>query len=137
MTKEGDISRAFNCYYVRRTRCMLVLTSSRTTFHLAASQENMHASLLPLTDVDSLGYLLPVRAHPPIKVYTYPLVSASPPFPLSVKPPASYTAYEGKTITENPYLISAAELSRTRTLETFKKWVDALFTFAGQPGLIN
>ena len=106
---------------------MSVLTRSRTTFHLAASQETLHASLLPLTDVDNLGYLLPVRAHPPVNVYTYPLVPASPPFPLSVKPPVSYTAYDGKTIAENPYLISAAELSRTRTLETLKKWVDEFY----------
>ena len=94
-----------------------------TTFHLAVSQEALHASLLPLTDADNIGYSLPGNAYPPISIYTYPLVSANPPFPFLAKPPASFTTSGHKTSVDDAHLRSATGLSYTRTMELLKKFV--------------
>jgi hypothetical protein len=91
-----------------------------TTFHLAASQETLHASLLSLTDTANLGYSLPGNAYPPINVYTYPLISANPPFPFLARAPVSLS---DKAPVDDVYLRSAAGLSHTRTIELLKKSV--------------
>jgi hypothetical protein len=94
-----------------------------TIFHLASSQETLNASLLPLTDVQNLGYPLPGRAHPPINVYAYPLVTAKPPFPFLTKPPALTKAADGKESLNDPHLRSAVGLSHTRTIDLLKKYL--------------
>ncbi|KZP16824.1 NTF2-like protein [Athelia psychrophila] len=93
-----------------------------TTFHLAASQETLHASLLPLTDTQNLGYHIPTRAHSPINVYTYPLVKAEPPFPFLVLPYSLLTQPGTKAPEGGEYHVrSATNMSYTRTLELLKR----------------
>jgi hypothetical protein len=103
---------------------MLTLFVCSTTFHLASLQETLHASLLPLTDTDNLGYSLPGNVYPPINIYTYPFVSASPPFPFLAKPPASFAISGDKTSMNDidAHLRSAVGLSHTRTMELFKRF---------------
>lgn len=91
---------------------------SRVTFHLASSQEVLHASLLLLEDPTNLGYSLPTHSRLPVRVYSYPLVSKSPPFPFSVQPPVSVNVNNKQSV--DPYLRSASSLSLTRTLELLK-----------------
>jgi len=88
------------------------------TFHLASSQEVLHASLLLLEDPVNLGYSLPTHSRLPVRVYSYPLVSKSPPFPFSIQPPVSAKAGDQQSV--DPYLRSASSLSLTRTLELLK-----------------
>ncbi|KAH7928548.1 NTF2-like protein [Leucogyrophana mollusca] len=89
------------------------------TFHLATSQEALHAAILPLEDPVNLGYSLPTHSCHPVKVYTYPLVSHSPPFPLSTKAPV--LVEPGEQSSSDPYNRSATGLSLTRTLELLKR----------------
>lgn len=88
------------------------------TFHLASSQEVLHASLLLLEDPANLGYSLPTHSRLPVRVYSYPLVSKSPPFPFSIQPPVSVNVNDKQSV--DPYLRSASNLSLTRTLELLK-----------------
>ncbi|OAX44210.1 NTF2-like protein [Rhizopogon vinicolor AM-OR11-026] len=95
------------------------------TFHLASSQEVLHASLLLLEDPANLGYSLPTHSRLPVRVYSYPLVSKSPPFPFSIQPPVSVKAGDQQSI--DPYLRSASSLSLTRTLELLKSYLGPHF----------
>jgi len=95
----------------------------RTIFHLAASQEILHASLLPLTDPANLGYSLLRNEQQPIRVFTYPLTSANPAFPLQVKPPALLTKSSDKGPLDDVHTRAAANMSYTRTLELIRKFV--------------
>lgn len=88
------------------------------TFHLASSQELLHASLLLFEDPANLGYSLPTHSQLPVRVYSYPLVSRSPPFPFSIQPPVSVNVNNVQSV--DPYLRSASSLSLTRTLELLK-----------------
>jgi len=97
------------------------------TFHLASSQETLHSSILPLEDPANLGYDLPTHVHPPIKAYTYPLVSHSPPFPFSEGAPVTVTV--GRPRAVDAYFRSANNLSLTRTLETLKRYLGPHFNF--------
>lgn len=97
----------------------------RVTFHLASSQEAFHASVLPLEDPANLDYALPTHVHPPIKAYTYPFVSHSPPFPFSAEAPVSVTVDKLRAV--NDHLRSANNLSLTRTLETLKRYLGPHF----------
>ncbi|KAH0838244.1 hypothetical protein J3R83DRAFT_6500 [Lanmaoa asiatica] len=97
------------------------------TFHLASSQENFHASILPLEDPANLGYDLLTHIHPPIKVYTYPFVSHSPPFPFPAGAPVQIAIREPHIA--DAYSRSANNLSLTRTLETLKRYLGPHFDF--------
>jgi hypothetical protein len=97
------------------------------TFHLASSQEALHASLLPLEDLANLGYALPTHSHPPVKVYTYPFVTHSPPFPFAADVPVWVKVGESRTV--DAYTQSAANLSLTRTLEALKRYLGPHFNF--------
>ncbi|KAG1833708.1 NTF2-like protein [Suillus variegatus] len=88
------------------------------TFHLASSQELLHASLLLFEDPANLGYSLPTHSRLPVRVYSYPLVSKSPPFPFSIQPPVCVNVNNTQSV--DPYLRSASSLSLTRTLELLK-----------------
>jgi hypothetical protein len=96
-------------------------------FHLASSQEKFHASILPLEDPTNLGYALPTNIHPPIKAYTYPFVSHSPPFPFSAGAPVHVTISEPHIV--DAYTRSANNLSLTRTLEILKRYLGPHFNF--------
>lgn len=97
------------------------------TFHLAASQESLQALILPYEDPSSFDYELPTHSHPPVKAYTYPLMSASPPFPFGLSAPTA-TAKDTVTPT-NSYLRSACSLSHSRTLELLKRHLGPHFNF--------
>ncbi|KAF8846302.1 NTF2-like protein [Paxillus ammoniavirescens] len=97
------------------------------TFHLASSQEALHASLLPLEDLANLGYALPTHSHPPVKVYTYPFVTHSPPFPFAADAPVRVKVGESSTV--DAYTRSAVNLSLTRTLEALKRYLGPHFNF--------
>ncbi|KAG2061760.1 NTF2-like protein [Suillus hirtellus] len=88
------------------------------TFHLASSQERLHASLLLFEDPANLGYSLPTHSRLPVRVYSYPLVSKSPPFPFSIQPPVCVNVNNTQSV--DPYLRSASSLSLSRTLELLK-----------------
>ncbi|KZT30626.1 NTF2-like protein [Neolentinus lepideus HHB14362 ss-1] len=90
-----------------------------TIFHLAASQEKLQASLSLLCTPDGLGYPLPTSKYHPIEVYTYPLVTVSPSFPLLTKPPVSLKS--GENLSWDPYVQSATGLSYTRTLQLLRR----------------
>ncbi|THH11749.1 hypothetical protein EW146_g7942 [Bondarzewia mesenterica] len=90
-----------------------------TVLHLASVQEKLHASLSLLTTPDSLLYELTPSDHLPIAVFTYPMVSASPPFPFSTKAPALVKA--GESFSVDPYVRSAVSLSYSRTLELLRR----------------
>ncbi|KAF8560286.1 NTF2-like protein [Imleria badia] len=96
-------------------------------FHLASSQEKFHASMQPLEDPANLGYALPTHVHHPIKAYTYPFVSHSPPFPFSAGAPVQVTIGEPRIV--DAYTRSANNLSLTRTLEILKRCLGPHFNF--------
>lgn len=136
--KRVDIYRKdIHKYLYRGTHC----GTYRTLFHLAASQQALSGSLLPFTDVENLGYRLPGRAHPPINVYAYPLVTPRPPFPFLVDPPASSETSSGKE--SDPHLRSAVGLSHTRTINLLKRFVScsshfhSLFNYGGRTGTLD
>ncbi|KIJ68537.1 hypothetical protein HYDPIDRAFT_24804 [Hydnomerulius pinastri MD-312] len=97
------------------------------TFHLASSQEALHAAIQPLEDLANLGYVLPTHSYPPVKVYTYPLVSNSPPFPFNAQAPVRVKVGEARNV--DAYTRSAASLSLTRTLEVLKRYLGPHFNF--------
>lgn len=88
-------------------------------FHLAASQEKLYASLLPLTESSSLSYRLKTSVAHPISVHTYPLVPAAPVFPLLAKAPASIIPGENAPV--DPHVLSATNMSYTKTLSLLRK----------------
>lgn len=94
-------------------------------FHLASSQEKFHASVLPLEDPANLAYALPTHVHPPVKAYTYPFVSHSPPFPFCAGAPVQITV--GEPCFVDAHSRSANNLSLTRTLETLKRYLGPHF----------
>ncbi|KAL5495300.1 hypothetical protein ACEPAI_763 [Sanghuangporus weigelae] len=96
-----------------------------TTFHIPSAQEKLHASLLPLTDVSNLPYKLKPSQFPPIYVYTYPLVPITPAFPLLTTAPASVVP--GKTRVVDPHVLSATNLSYSKTLELLRREIGPRF----------
>lgn len=80
-----------------------------------------------MEDPANLGYNLPTHLHPPIKVYTYPFVSHSPPFPFSAGAPIQITIREPRIV--DAYSRSANNLSLTRTLGTLKQYLGPHFNF--------
>ena len=88
-----------------------------TIFHLSAKQEALHASLINLAEEKAAG--IPTSKPPPVTVFTYPLVSASPPFPFEAGPPIDHAS--GKIRTIAPHLRSANNLSYTRTLALLRR----------------
>ncbi|KZW02543.1 NTF2-like protein [Exidia glandulosa HHB12029] len=94
--------------------------------HLAASQEVLHASLLPLTDVLGLQYTLPPGSPPPVRVFAYPMIKPSPAFPLLATPMAHIKPGTQESV--EPNLRSAISLSYSRTLELLRRelgpWFD-------------
>jgi hypothetical protein len=111
----------------------------RTTFHLAASQERLHASLLSSTDPANLGYSLLRNEQHPIRVFTYPLTSASPAFPFQVKPPALLTKSSDKGPMDDVHTRAAANMSYTRTLELIRRFVPVpdVFWFSCRPACLG
>lgn len=106
----------YTAYLERLT--VWVTSTTRTIFHLASKQEDLHASLLPLADPE-LDPTLATLSFPPVVIHTYPRVSDSPPFPYLTKPPALMV--EGERSTLDPHIRSAHNLSYTRTLELLKR----------------
>ncbi|OCH94761.1 NTF2-like protein [Obba rivulosa] len=98
-----------------------------TIFHLASSQELLHASLIPWTDTRALGYTLPTSSFPPVSVYTYPLVSAKPPFPYMAKAPTLVRPGEAQSV--DLYVRSATGLAYTRTLDLLKRELGPHYNF--------
>lgn len=96
-------------------------------FHLGSAQEKLCASLLYSGDQVNLGAPLATHEYPPIKVYTYPLVSHRPPFPFVAQPPVLVKV--GQTVVVNPYTRSATNLSLTRTLEITKRYLGPHYDF--------
>jgi len=92
-----------------------------TVFHLTSTQEDLHASLLPLTDPSALGYQLPTSSYPPVTVHVYPKVTLS---AFLSTPPAFATADDSE-----PFIRSAKSLSLTRTLEILKRHIGPHFDF--------
>ncbi|TBU34644.1 NTF2-like protein [Dichomitus squalens] len=92
-------------------------TTIPTIFHLSAKQEALHASLIELAEKKAAG--IPTSKPPPVTVFTYPLVSASPPFPFEAGPPIDHAS--GKIRTIAPHLRSANNLSYTRTLALLRR----------------
>ncbi|PIL31688.1 hypothetical protein GSI_06391 [Ganoderma sinense ZZ0214-1] len=92
-------------------------TTIPTTFHLSAKQEILYASLLDIAEQRSLG--LHTSKPPPVSIFTYPLVTVSPPFPFEAGPPIDHASGKVKTIA--PYLRSANNLSYTRTLTLLRR----------------
>ena len=88
-----------------------------TIFHLSAKQEALHASLINLAEEKAAG--IPTSKPPPVTVFTYPPVSASPPFPFEAGPPIDHAS--GKIRTIAPHLRSANNLSYTRTLTLLRR----------------
>ena len=110
-----------------------------TIIHLAASQETLHASLLPSTDLANLGYSLLRNEQHPIRIFTYPLTSANPAFPLQVKPPALLTKSSDKGPMDDVHTQAAVNMSYTRTLELIRRFVPApnIFWFCLQTSLFR
>jgi len=90
-----------------------------TIFHISASQEKLHASLLPFTEPSNLTYEVKTADFHPLAVHTYPLVPATPPFPLLAKAPASVVPGENTSV--DPYVLSATNLAYTKSLELLRR----------------
>ena len=90
-------------------------------FHIASSQEALHASLLPLTELSGFR----IKEAPPIQLHTYPLVPVSPPFPLLAQAPTSVKP--GQTRPIDPNVLSATNLAYSRTLTLLKREVGPYF----------
>ncbi|KAI0756737.1 hypothetical protein C8Q80DRAFT_1264759 [Daedaleopsis nitida] len=88
-----------------------------TIFHLSAKQEALHASLQEIADKKATG--IPTARPPPVTIFTYPFVSATPPFPFEAGPPIDHAS--GKIRSIATYLRSANNLSYTRTLEILRR----------------
>ena len=96
-----------------------------TIIHLSAKQEALHASLQALAEEKAAG--IPTSRPPPVTIYTYPFVSASPPFPFEAGPPIDHAS--GKVSSIAPYLRSANNLSYTRTLALLRRELGPHFPF--------
>ena len=93
-----------------------------TTFHLAAQQEALHASLVGVAERKALG--IGTLEQPRVSIFTYPLVSVSPPFPFEAGPPIEHHHASGKartSMTVTPHVRSANNLSYTRTLSLLRR----------------
>jgi len=117
------------CPSIADGKLLLVVTPAGTylpiMFHLAASQELLHASLLPLSDPSNIPYKLRPSSLPPLAVHTYPMVPAAPAFPLLAKPPASVVP--GKNVAVNPNILSATNLAYTKTLQLLRRELGPYF----------
>ncbi|EJD03993.1 uncharacterized protein FOMMEDRAFT_140082 [Fomitiporia mediterranea MF3/22] len=96
-----------------------------TTFHLAAAQEKLQASLLSLTDTRGLSYSLKPTQFPPVLVYTYPLVPVTPAFPLLTTAPAAVVP--GQNTAVDPHVLSATNIAYTRSLELLRREIGPRF----------
>ena len=97
---------------------MLAKRCFRTLVHLATAQEKLHASLSLLTP-ETLPYSLSPADHFPVVVYSYPMISASPPFPFKARAPAVVNT--GDVFSVDPYVRSATSLSYSRTLGLLRR----------------
>lgn len=95
-----------------------------THVHLALSQETLHASLLPFAEAQTLA-TLPSGSPPPIRVFAYPLVQPSPPFPLLATPMARVRPGHRETVA--PHVRSAISLSYSRTLALLRQQLGPWF----------
>ncbi|KAG5221630.1 NTF2 protein [Salix suchowensis] len=90
-----------------------------SVFHIPASQELLHAALVPHTQAEQPNN---GRSHPVISLFTYPLVPEKCPFPLMLNAP-SRAARE----TVCPHIRSATTLSLTRTLTLLRRCIGPYF----------
>ncbi|KZS96123.1 NTF2-like protein [Sistotremastrum niveocremeum HHB9708] len=95
-----------------------------TLYHLAFSQESLHASLLP-TPHDESAEANP--SGPLVSVSVYPKVSVDPPFALSVRPPALIKGVTLNGPPIDPALRSAVGLSYTRSLRHLRTYLGPWF----------
>ncbi|KZV77514.1 NTF2-like protein [Peniophora sp. CONT] len=91
----------------------------QTLIHLASSQEVSHAALQSLLASSTLPAPRTSAEHAPLAFFTYPLVSASPPFPFAAKAPTLVVA--GETSSVDPYVRSATSLAYSRTLDLLRR----------------
>lgn len=89
-----------------------------TLVHLATAQEKLHASLSLVTP-ETLPYSLSPADHFPVVIYSYPMISASPPFPFKSRAPVVVNT--GDVFSVDPYVRSATSLSYSRTLELLRR----------------
>lgn len=91
-------------------------------FHLAASQEVLHASLLSIAEASAIS-----RPTDPLAVaiHTYPLIPASPPFPLLAKAPVSVVP--GQSFTINPHVLSACNVAYSKSLTLLRREIGPHF----------
>lgn len=101
--------------FIPRTSAGQVLP---TIVHLSSAQEETHAVFQLLADSES-SQLRSASEYPPITVYTYPSVPLDPPFPFISKAPALVQA--GESISVDPYVRSATNLSYSRTLALLRR----------------
>jgi len=95
---------------------------SKYLFHLAASQEVLHASLLSIAEASAIS-----RPTEPLAVaiHTYPLIPASPPFPLLAKAPVSVVP--GQSFTINPHVLSACNVAYSKSLTLLRREIGPHF----------
>lgn len=108
--REFRVSQSFPITY--RIRLLL---------HVAASQENLHASVLPYTDPSNAHYKLDATNRPSFAIHSYPLVPSSPAFPLLAVAPASITPKEHVHV--DPYILSATNIAYTKSLEFLRRLI--------------
>ena len=94
---------------------------------MSSSQEALFASATLVADPETAGFTVPTAAYHPVEAYSYPKVSASPPFPYFQKAPASVVAGEHTHI--DPYIRSAANQASTRTLALLRRALGPHFNF--------
>ena len=76
-------------------------------------------SVITLTDPGVVKYVVATAEYPPVAVYTYPQVTAAPPFAYNQKAPA--LVVPGEKSSTDPYSRSAVSLSYSRTLELLRR----------------
>lgn len=105
--------------------CPLTLISRRALFHIAASQEQLYASILPYTEPSNLKYRLQSSENPPIAVHAYPLVPTSVAFPLLSTAPASVVP--GKRVHVDPHILSATNIAYSKSLAFLRRSIGPCF----------
>ena len=91
-------------------------------FHLAASQEVLHASLLSIAQASAMSR---PTDPPAVAIHTYPLIPVSPPFPLSANAPV--TVVPGQRFTVNPHVLSASNVAYSKTLALLRREIGPHF----------
>lgn len=85
-------------------------------FHLAASQEIVHAALQSVSEAHTVS----LTAEPPaVDIHTYPLIPVSPPFPLLARAPVSILP--GQSFTISPHVLSASNVAYSRSLALLRR----------------